>query len=167
MGRVLSERWERVPCLQEALACSNEGQLSTGTVRLSLAPSDALHQQRNLFCHSLWVKTSREPPHHRPEAGGVSLLPPILTLQLCTSRGWGPAEALAAEAACWAAAMVCVAEAAACLAACCEDRVVRTSPRRSPTQSLAPPGVVPPTVPTLLLLAHVPASPPGAAPASS
>lgn len=49
---------ERVPCLQEALACSNEGQLSTGTVGLSLAPSDALHQQWNLFCHSLWVKMS-------------------------------------------------------------------------------------------------------------
>lgn len=32
---------------------------------------------------------------------------------------------MGAEAACWAAAMVCVAEAAACLAACWEDRVIR------------------------------------------
>lgn len=43
-------------CLQEALAGSNEGELSTGAVRLSLASSDALYQQWNLLRHSLWVK---------------------------------------------------------------------------------------------------------------
>ena len=43
------------------------------------------------------------------------------------------------EAACWAAAMVCVAEAAACLAACFKDRIVRTRPRHSYTLSLAYP----------------------------
>lgn len=46
----------RVPCLQEALAGGNEGELSAGTVGLGLAPSDALHQQWNLLCHSLLVK---------------------------------------------------------------------------------------------------------------
>lgn len=43
-------------CLQEALAGSNEGELSTRAVRLSLASSDTLHQQWNLLCHSLRVK---------------------------------------------------------------------------------------------------------------
>lgn len=40
-------------CLQEALAGSDEGELSTRAVRLSLASSDTLHQQWNLLCHSL------------------------------------------------------------------------------------------------------------------
>lgn len=47
-----------VSCLQEALAGSNEGELSTRTVRLSLASSDTLHQQWNLLCHSLKVEMS-------------------------------------------------------------------------------------------------------------
>jgi hypothetical protein len=47
-----------VSCLQEALAGSNEGELSTRAVRLSLTSSDTLHQQRNLLCHGLKVKTS-------------------------------------------------------------------------------------------------------------
>ena len=48
----------RRPCLQEALAGGDEGELSTGAVRLRLAPADALHQEWNLLCHSLWVKMS-------------------------------------------------------------------------------------------------------------
>lgn len=47
-----------VSCLQEALAGSNEGKLSTRAVRLSLASSDTLHQQRNLLCHGLKVEMS-------------------------------------------------------------------------------------------------------------
>lgn len=64
------------------------------------------------------------------------------------------------EVACWAAAMVCVAEAAACLAACFKDKTVRTRLRRSCSPSLAYPA---PAVPEEIITVgtedarHVPA----------
>lgn len=48
----------RGPCLQEALAGGNEGELRAGAVRLGLASSDTLHQQWDLLCHSLKVEMS-------------------------------------------------------------------------------------------------------------
>lgn len=184
VGRVLSERRERVPCLQEALACGNEGQLSTGTVGLSLAPSDALYQQWNLFCHSLWgekVMTATSPqtrgkcpPSHTsshqvspcssaPAAAGgrqrpwgwrlragprrwsVWLRPQPVWLRAVRTEWLGQAPGGPPPSPCpsWP---------------CYATRKCRSS------LSLH---IIPPTAPTLLLPVHSPASPPGAAPASS
>lgn len=43
--------------LQEVLAGTDEGQLSTGAVRLRLAASDSLNQLRDLLCHHLMKHT--------------------------------------------------------------------------------------------------------------
>lgn len=60
--------------LQEVLACSNEGQLGTGAVRLRLAATNSLHQHRDLISHHLPGEKMGECLGCRPTLGHPVLL---------------------------------------------------------------------------------------------